>query len=241
MQRKWRKKKLDKNRENHYYVKEVACLCMIDEGGVKDYMKDKYLYLWKQVFREVTGKEAYDYEVIDFFEINRIGIEWEPYLKDALNQIIKGNYSDRYNLLGTLGELGLAFNGVDVVQDVRDLSYDVLYWNEEWEENGLLHAGITGVDALSVLPVIGIIGKADEGWALCRRAKGFFVLKKLTKHDVADKIAQAGTMETKYLVNTAGAADYKVEWIVSDESAVNQLTEFFKEKNVDIIVTFYPE
>ena len=39
----------------------------------------------------------------------------------------------------------------------------------------------------------------------------------------------------------AGAADYKVEWLVSDESAVNQLTEFFKEHNVDIIVTFYPE
>ena len=36
-------------------------------------------------------------------------------------------------------------------------------------------------------------------------------------------------------------ADYKVEWLVSDESAVNQLTEFFKEHNVDIIVTFYPE
>ena len=47
--------------------------------------------------------------------------------------------------------------------------------------------------------------------------------------------------EARRQIDAAGAADYKVEWLVSDESAVNQLTEFFKEHNVDIIVTFYPE
>ena len=47
--------------------------------------------------------------------------------------------------------------------------------------------------------------------------------------------------EARRQIDAAGVADYKVEGLVSDESAVNQLTEFFKEHNVDIIVTFYPE
>ncbi len=60
------------------------------------------------------------------------------------------------------------------------------------------------MDALSVLPVIGMIGKADEVWALCRRADDLFVLKRLTNFEIADKIAQTGTLDAKYLANTAG-------------------------------------
>lgn len=47
--------------------------------------------------------------------------------------------------------------------------------------------------------------------------------------------------EAERQVDAANVADYIVEWLVSDMSAVNQLTEFFKGKDVDIIVTFYPE
>lgn len=46
---------------------------------------------------------------------------------------------------------------------------------------------------------------------------------------------------TNRQIDAANLAGYKVKWLVSDEIAVKQLTEFFEEHNVDIIVTYYPE
>ena len=56
-------------------------------------------------------------------------------------------------------------------------------------------------------------------------------------NDMPDFAKNKVLEEARRQIDAAGAADYKVEWLVSDESAVNQLTEFFKEHNVDIIVT----
>ena len=39
----------------------------------------------------------------------------------------------------------------------------------------------------------------------------------------------------------AANADYRVEWLVSDQKAVDQLTALFKEQNMDIIVTYFPD
>jgi len=39
----------------------------------------------------------------------------------------------------------------------------------------------------------------------------------------------------------AKAVGYKVEWLVSDEKAVQQLTQYFKEKNIDIVVSLFKE
>jgi len=39
----------------------------------------------------------------------------------------------------------------------------------------------------------------------------------------------------------ANVKGLKVEWLVSDQTAVNQLTQFFAEKNVNIIVKFLAE
>ena len=47
--------------------------------------------------------------------------------------------------------------------------------------------------------------------------------------------------KTNRQFETASAAGYKLEWIVSDKTAVEQLTQFFAEQNIDIIVTYYPE
>jgi len=39
----------------------------------------------------------------------------------------------------------------------------------------------------------------------------------------------------------AQAAGYKVEWLVSDEKAVQQLTEYFKSKSINIVVKLLKE
>ncbi|KPV60164.1 hypothetical protein QJ48_07235 [Paenibacillus sp. A3] len=40
---------------------------------------------------------------------------------------------------------------------------------------------------------------------------------------------------------SAIAAGDKVEWLVSDKKAVEQLTNLFKSKNIDIDVKYFPE
>ena len=47
--------------------------------------------------------------------------------------------------------------------------------------------------------------------------------------------------KAKRQLETANAAGYKLEWIVSDITAVEQLRRFFAEQNMDIIVTYCPE
>ena len=42
-------------------------------------------------------------------------------------------------------------------------------------------------------------------------------------------------------MTAATAAGYKVEWLVSDQNAVDQLSQLFKNQHMDIIVTYYPE
>ena len=60
-------------------------------------------------------------------------------------------------------------------------------------------------------------------------------------NDMPDFAKNKVLEEAERQIVAANAADYKVEWLVSDKDAVNQLKELFKERNVDIIVTFYPE
>ena len=55
-------------------------------------------------------------------------------------------------------------------------------------------------------------------------------------------IAQKRVLEqANRQIETANAFGYKVEWLVSDEKAVEQISRLFKENNINIIVKFYPE
>ncbi len=60
-------------------------------------------------------------------------------------------------------------------------------------------------------------------------------------YDMPDFAKNKVLEEAQRQIDAAELADYKIEWLVSDEDAVSQLIEFFKEKNVDIIVSYYPE
>ncbi len=42
-------------------------------------------------------------------------------------------------------------------------------------------------------------------------------------------------------LNAAKAVGYKVEWLVSDEKAVQQLNQYFKDNNIDIEVKLLKE
>ncbi|KAJ49687.1 hypothetical protein BD780_000964 [Clostridium tetanomorphum] len=42
-------------------------------------------------------------------------------------------------------------------------------------------------------------------------------------------------------IGSAKTAGYKVEWLVSEEKAMDQLTRLFERENIDITVRYYPE
>lgn len=55
------------------------------------------------------------------------------YIGKSLNQIVKGNFTDDVALLGTAGEIVLGIFDLDLVCDLRDITYDI----GEWEKSSL--------------------------------------------------------------------------------------------------------
>ena len=100
-------------------------------------------------------------------------IDWKHSVPKALNQIIKGNYTDDITVTGTTGQIVLSFSGVDFVADLRDVTYDLSHWQWTWK-----HAGQTGLDMVGIIPIIGMIKNADE----------YNALRKLSKLDAADAL-----------------------------------------------------
>ena len=82
----------------------------------------------------------------------------------------------------------------------------------------------------------GISGKALQDGKLIMTKNGSI-------YHVYDKpYAQASIIkEATSQLEAATFNNLTVEWLVSDQKAVEQLTMFFKEKNIDIIIRYYPE
>ena len=91
----------------------------------------------------------------------------KDYLKKSLNQIVLGNYTDDVTALGTLGQIALGLTGVDTPADIRDLAYDLTNW--EWSPG---HAGQTLLDAVGLIPGIGVLKNADEVAAVLKGVFG---------------------------------------------------------------------
>ncbi len=188
---------LNLNHEKDYTVEETAFLCNIDMDGVKDYLVEYSSPYKRMVYEELTGETCPEAEAEDFFSIIGKKEAWISYLKVAVEQMIAGKYTDKGNLLGTLGEIGIAFTGADIVQDIRDLSHDIIYWEDSWE-----HLGETILDGVAVIPVVGVFGKTDEMYALLNRGNNLLEIRRIK---YADKLL-TGLDELKYMTSVSELA-----------------------------------
>ena len=117
-------------------------------------------------------------EVLDYFKLESASESWSQYFLVALEQVIKGKYADESNIIGTVGEVGVAFTGLDVVQDLRDLSYDVTNWEWSWG-----HVGETALDAVGLVPIVGVLSKGDTATVLIKHTDKVYELRKVAKLD----------------------------------------------------------
>ena len=88
------------------------------------------------------------------------------YLRDSAEQVLLGNYTEKVTLGGTAGQIALGFSGVDLPADIRDLTYDFTHWEWSWS-----HVGDTALDAVSLLPVVGVLKYSDEVASLVKGGK----------------------------------------------------------------------
>ncbi len=81
---------------------------------------------------------------------------WD-YTERSGEQLLLGNYSDEVTLLGTGAQIGTGLLGIDLLGDIRDISYDIQNWEWSWS-----HIGQTALDVAGVLPLVGAIKYTDE-------------------------------------------------------------------------------
>lgn len=89
----------------------------------------------------------------------------DSYLGRSLNQILLGNYTDNVTALGTAAQMAAGFFDADLPMDIRDLTYDITHWQTTPE-----HIGQTVLDAVGLIPVIGMVKYADELGTLAKNA-----------------------------------------------------------------------
>ncbi len=183
------KRQLEINTDMNFTADEGAFLCNIDIDGIKDYMQYENNYFQDRVYEKLTGASAETEMAVAFFKIISSKEAWKKYVSDAVDQILFGKYTEAGNLLGTAGELGVAFTGVDFVQDIRDLSHDILFWETSWE-----HVGETTIDGIGLIPIIGMFAKSDEIFTVCKRSDDLYEIRKVKN--------------LEKIINTAGGLKY---------------------------------
>ena len=99
------------------------------------------------------------------------------YIGKSLNQIVKGNFTDDVTLLGTAGEILLGIFDLDLVCDLRDITYDIGEWGEIIigdDEFSWSFAGQSFLDLVGIIPVIGILKYSDEFATLLKKSNKMY-------------------------------------------------------------------
>ena len=192
---------LDLNRTRTYTLEELAVIQNFDVEGVKNYMQDKPLKCKMELYSKVTGEACSEWTAWSFYRVKSSYEASLEYSKVARKQMLLGKISEEGNLMGTVGEIAVAFTGADFLQDLRDLGYDI--WNIEEEEIGGWDIVIDGV---GLIPIVGILGKTDEILVLFKRSDNLFELAHINR--LTELLELDGVLYLKkgfHTINTAGS------------------------------------
>lgn len=162
----------------NYTMEELSAIRCLDEGQMKYLVQDKSLTYKCQLFEAFTEKPSPDEKVVqEYFRLPVKQDGWKQYFQDSIKQLVFGKFnSSNETPAGTVGEIGLAFTGIDVAQDVRDLLADVVNWDTSWS-----HLGETALDGLALFPLIGAAAKSDEIILLTKHTDKLYEVRKIAR------------------------------------------------------------
>ncbi|MFR6290670.1 MAG: RHS repeat-associated core domain-containing protein [Peptococcaceae bacterium] len=179
--------------------------------------------------------QAYVDSVFEFYT----GLDQKGYMVASASQIALGNYSENdITVLGTIGQIASGVIGADLPADLRDLAYDLQHWNELVKNN----PGQIALDAIGVLPVIGVLKNADEVALVVKNADG--TIEKVIKN--SDTLYDSGlralqkanidnfTIKNKHL-NTSGGGWEKFN--VGTEAEAHKIAKEVVAKNKIVSIT----
>ena len=102
------------------------------------------------------------------------------YVGDMQAQIMMGDRSGKSNVGGSAGQIALSFAGLDLPQDLSNLSYSFETWTWSWD-----HAGTTTMNFIALAPVLGMSKPARKGMNVIadvgKSSKGTDVILRVTK------------------------------------------------------------
>lgn len=195
--------------------------------------------------RPVELHPYYQYDLPMYQEMVALEIsdvETEDALDDFLDQFFLGNYAEKVTLAGTIGEIAFSFTGLDAYKDVTDLWYNISHWENSWE-----HVGTTLLNAVAILPFVGVFKSSDEAAMITKLNKldpdTLALLKKIggVNADVLLKIKKLSSADIYKLVTKLdGHALTKHVGNVSDE-ALQGLRYVTKSGVKGAISSFYTE
>ena len=155
----------------------------------------------KEFIREKTncGKTGNIFSI----NINKLGgggSKVLDYLGTSVKGLVLGSYSDKQTLLSIAGSVALGIAGVDLIMDIRDLSYDISHWGQE-EHFGLILA----LDLIAFIPVVGSLKYADEVVDAVKRADD--VIDVIKQSDAVSDIAKHADDVIDIFKQSDGASD----------------------------------
>ncbi|WP_207649488.1 hypothetical protein [Anaeromicropila populeti] len=178
-------------------------------------------------------------EAVAYFKFPSKWAAWKSYFSDGLEQIILGKYKEKGTVIGTVGEVGLTFTGVDVYQDLRDLTHDIITWETTWE-----HFGETALDGIGLIPLVGALGKSDEILLFVKRTEKLYEIQRVAQigenlleslkkagnalenavDAASTAMKQVGSINYRYLHNTLDRVEQGGRWSL----ATGYGTDFFQ-------------
>ena len=214
------KRILELNEQRYYTPEELAFLTAIDLNGVKDYLHYQPKGYMGCVYRALPGNEDIPAEEIqqiaeEYFYVKSASQVAEEYLNKTITQVICGKFATERTGLGSIGEIGVAFTGADFIADLRDLAYDIENWKISWE-----HLGETALDALGLLPVIGVIknvvkvSKAGDVFAIVKIGDKVFEFRRLGS--ISDILTESGSKYIRNELAFAGSPGYAMDIMGSE-------------------------
>ena len=124
----------------------------------KDYPK-------KVTLPKIENVNISDYVDYVYINLEKPDNKWYYFVGDAGEQIILGNFSEKVTITGTIGEIIVGeLPVIGTIADIRDVTADFANWEWSWG-----HVGITTLDIIGMIPLVGALKYSDE---LCVAAKG---------------------------------------------------------------------